>query len=51
LIRGKISEATERILSGTADIKMIRHRKDFFFEKKKEKTFGGLSQAYPAGVR
>jgi hypothetical protein len=26
-------------------------KKDFFFEKKKQKTFGWLSRAYPADVR
>jgi hypothetical protein len=26
-------------------------RKDFFFEKKKQKTFGCLAAAYPADVR
>jgi hypothetical protein len=29
----------------------MKGRKNFFFEKKKQKTFGWLSQVYPADVR
>jgi len=34
-----------------ASLRIWQRRKHFFFEKKKQKTFGRLSRAYPADVR